>query len=108
MVYNIMGLINLGLAIAVLFTGVGMLIASRRVNPEVLKAQLFLKENILRKIWVYSTIAGGLLVIHEIAMVFERFSYVKGLSEISMTAFIAVYFLLTYNWYNLLRKSVRT
>ncbi|MEE8400927.1 MAG: hypothetical protein V3R86_02080 [Candidatus Hydrothermarchaeaceae archaeon] len=99
--------INLGITFAIVAIGIGMLIMVKSVNTELLKAQLFLKEAFIRKIWVNSTLVGATLVIHEIAMASDRFWSIKGLSQITMTLFLVPVLLLIYTWYDLLKRTIK-
>ncbi len=100
-------LINLGITFAIAAIGVSMLIVVKSVNTELLKAQLFLKEAFIRKIWVNSTLVGATLVIHEIALASDHFGIIKGFSQITMTLFLVPILLLTYTWHDLLKRTIK-
>lgn len=100
-------LINLGITFVIVAIGSRMLIMAKSVNPELLKAQLFLKEAFIRKIWVNSTLVGATLVIHEIAMASNHFGIIKGLPQITMTLFLVPVLLLIYTWHDLLKRTIK-
>jgi hypothetical protein len=96
--------INLGLSIVLFFLGAGIAVAFRNSDMELLKAKMFLKRGLIKRMWIYSSLAGGLVVLHQI---FSFFGFgVRGY-EMLMTALLLSFILLGYSWYTILRESVR-
>jgi hypothetical protein len=94
--------INLGLSIVLLLLGIGVATTFRKVDFDLLKARMFLKKGLIKHMWWYSSLAGALLISHQVFMFFNIEGY-----QILMTALLLAFILLSYSWYGLLRESIK-
>ncbi len=101
-------LINLALLIVLILLGIGIFIKFKKKDAELLKARMFLGKT-LGNMWTYSSIAGVAFVTHLALRAFEQFFNVDTgiFLEISWTVFFLTFLLLTYEWYLLIKASVK-
>ncbi len=92
---------NMGAAIVMLFMISHVLIMLRRIDKNLLKARIFLREDVLNNTWLYVSIACASFALHSIVGILGvvaeiRIPLVYELSEI---IFIMSFILMIYQWY---------
>ncbi len=104
----VFGIANFVLLVVILVLGIAIFFKFRKKDAELLKARMFLGKTI-GNMWIYSTIAGGAFVLHQILWALKQFFNVDTgiLLEISWTLFIISFTYLTYVWFKIIDKSIR-
>lgn len=99
-IYDGMRIVNFTLTAAIWLFGIRLLFMFKNLNPDLLKARLFLKIESVKKMWLYSLGAGGFFVLHKVIDVLEYLRHLEigGLYEVTNTLFIIFFLLLTYEW----------
>lgn len=101
--------INSLLILLLLFFGLDIAFKFNKIDYDLLKARLFLGKKVLKNMWTYSALAGGTFVAHQILWAFEEFlGYNTGaFLELTLTLFTLSFLFLTYEWYLLIKASVK-
>ncbi len=96
--------VNLFLAVIILAFGFGIL-KTINVNRSVLRA--ILKAESVQKIWFYSTLLSGSLLVFVFIDIMERFANfsIPGLKQVMETVILVILLALTYVWYDLLKGT---
>ncbi len=96
---------NAGAAFVLIFLIAQILYMMHKVNKNILKARLFLDDKIMKKTWMYISIAGAAFAVNSLVRMAVEFT-VQGRSlndfyivEISQVVFLASFVLAIYNWY---------
>ncbi len=94
-------LYNVGAAFILIFMIGQILIMLRNVDKTVLKARIFLKEEILEKTWMYIAIAGASFALHSVTNFIENLMHINTyyLNEITQIIFFIAFILAVYQWY---------
>jgi hypothetical protein len=79
--------INLGLYLILLSFGIGVVDAFRKVDLQLLKARMFLRPELMRRKWVYSTTTGAFFVLYG----FLSYLKIEG-REMLMTLLIVAFY----------------
>ena len=94
-------LYNIGAAFITLFLIIQILLMSRKVESNVIRARLFLNTDLLNETWKYISIAGASFAINAVAG-FAKFNIgvqTYYLWEISEAIFFAAFVAMIYQWY---------
>ncbi len=94
-------LYNIGAAFITLFLIIQILLMSRKVKSDIIRARLFLNTELINKTWTYISIAGAAFAINAMAG-FAKFSLdiqTYYLWEISEAIFFAAFIAMIYQWY---------
>ncbi len=94
-------LYNIGAAFITLFLIIQILLMSRKLKSDVIRARLFLNTELINKTWTYISIAGASFAINAVAG-FAKFSMgiqTYYLWEISEAIFFAAFIAMIYQWY---------
>ncbi|MEE8359106.1 MAG: hypothetical protein V3R82_06825 [Candidatus Hydrothermarchaeales archaeon] len=105
----VVNVINSLLVLLFLFFGLDIAFIFNKIDYNLLKARLFLGKKVLRNMWIYSSIAGGAFVLHQVLWALEVFqkSNTRPFLELTLTLFTLSFLLLTYEWYLLIKASVK-
>lgn len=101
LIYTFMEIYNVGAAFILIFMIGQMLIMLRGVDKAVLKARIFLKEELLEKTWMFIAIAGASFALHSVTNLFEKLMGINTyyLNEITQIIFLITFILAVYQWY---------
>jgi len=94
-------LYNIGAAFITLFLIIQILLMSRKVEYNVIRARLFLNTDLLNETWKYISIAGASFAINAVAG-FAKFNIgiqTYYLWEITEVIFFAAFVAMIYQWY---------
>jgi hypothetical protein len=94
-------LYNMGAAFITLFLIIQILLMSRKVKSDVIRARLFLNTELINETWKYISIAGASFGINAVAG-FAKFSLgiqTYYLWEISEAIFFGAFIAMIYQWY---------
>ena len=94
-------LYNIGAAFITLFLIIQILLMSRKVESNVIRARLFLNTDLLNETWKYISIAGASFAINAVAG-FAKFNIgiqTYYLWEITEVIFFAAFVAMIYQWY---------
>ena len=94
-------LYNIGAAFITLFLIIQILLMSRKVESNVIRARLFLNTDLLNETWKYISIAGASFAINAVAG-FAKFNIgiqTYYLWEITEAIFFAAFIAMIYQWY---------
>ncbi|MCL7412245.1 MAG: hypothetical protein M8353_01325 [ANME-2 cluster archaeon] len=94
-------LYNIGAAFIILFLIVQILLISRKLDTDIIRARLFLNMDILTETWKYISIASASFAVNAITG-FLRFNVDKKvyyLWEITEIIFLAAFIAMIYQWY---------
>ncbi len=101
-------ILHLLIVIATAILGLGIIVNFRRANFGLLKAKMFLGDT-LQRMWIYSSLTGAFIVVYGFLSTAHALGYYAGiLVEISKTLFLALYLVITYYWYALIRGSIES
>ena len=92
---------NMGAAVVMLFMISHILVMLRKVNKNLLKARVFLKEDVLNNTWLYVSIACAAFALHSIVGVLGVVAGIKIplIYEVSQLIFIMSFIIMIYQWY---------
>ncbi|MCK5660640.1 MAG: hypothetical protein KAH86_04710 [Methanosarcinales archaeon] len=92
---------NMGAALVMLFMISHILIMLRRVDKNLLKARVFLKEDILNDTWLYVSIACAAFALHSIVGILGVVAEIRipSIYEVSEIIFIMAFIIMIYQWY---------
>ena len=92
---------NMGVAIVMLFMISHVLIMLRRVDRNLLKARVFLREDILNNTWLYVSIACAAFALHSIVGILGVVADIRIplIYEASQLIFIMSFIIMIYQWY---------
>jgi len=105
---------NAGAAFILIFMIGQILFMMRKVDKDLLKARIFLNDEILHKTWIYISIAGASFalnnVINFVIMFTPRgeFLSVYKMPDLTQIVFIVAFILAVYNWYGFIGSFVNT
>ena len=94
-------LYNIGAAFIILFLIFQILLISRKLDTDIIRARLFLNMDIMNETWRYISIASAAFAVNAITG-FLRFNVDKEvcyLWEISEIIFLAAFIAMIYQWY---------
>ena len=94
-------LYNIGAAFITLFLIIQILLMSRKVKSDVIRARLFLNTELINETWKYISIAGASFAINAVAG-FAKFNIgiqTYYLWEITEVIFFAAFVAMIYQWY---------
>lgn len=103
-----MEIYNAGAAFILVFLIGQILYMLNRVNKDVLKARIFLNDEILQKTWLYISLAGAAYAVHSFTGFVSLVMNVKDilyLYEITQIIFLITFIITVYNWYVFLERS---
>ncbi len=96
---------NAGAAFIIIFLIGQILFMMRKVDKDLLKARLFLNEEIMQRTWTYISVAGAAFALNTLIKFLIRFT-TSGkalgtvyLVEITQLIFLVSFILAVYNWY---------
>ncbi len=96
---------NAGAAFIIIFLIGQILFMMRRVDKDLLKARLFLNEEIMQRTWIYISVAGASFALNTLVKFIEKFT-TSGealqpfhLVEFTQLIFLISFILAVYNWY---------
>ncbi len=96
---------NAGAAFIIIFLIGQILFMMRRVDKDLLKARLFLNEEIMQRTWIYISVAGAAFALNTLVKFVIRFT-ISGealetfyLVEFTQLIFLVSFILAVYNWY---------
>lgn len=96
---------NAGAAFIIIFLIGQILFIMRKVDKDLLKARLFLNEEIMQRTWIYISVAGAAFAMNTLVKFVEKFS-ISGevlksyyLVEFTQLIFLISFILAVYNWY---------
>ena len=96
---------NAGAAFIIIFLIGQILFMMRKVDKDLLKARLFLNEQIMQRTWIYISVAGAAFALNTLVKFIIRFTTSGGaletfyLIELSQLIFLVSFILAVYNWY---------
>ena len=95
-------LYNMGAAFILIFMIGQILIMLRNVDKEMLKAMIFLREDILEKTWMFIAIAGASFALNAMTNFIETTLLINTyfLNEATQIIFIIAFILAVYQWYS--------
>jgi len=105
---------NAGAAFILIFMIGQILFMMRKVDKDLLKARIFLNDEILQKTWTYISIAGASFalnnVIKFVIMFTPRGEFLNAfqLPDLTQLVFIVAFILAVYNWYGFIGSFVNT
>ena len=89
-----------------------IILLSRNLDKPLLKARLYLTDQIMHETWIFISIAGAAFSLHElinIALSFTAYGNLASdyyLPELTQMVFLISFILAIYNWYKFISKSV--
>lgn len=89
-----------------------IVLLSRKLDKPLLKARLYLAEQIMQETWIYISIAGAAFSLHELINFVLRLTTYGNLvndyylPELTQTIFLISFILAIYNWHKFIGKSV--
>ncbi len=89
-----------GVAIIVLFFTLYSSVNFRRTGKKILKARIFLNDDILSKTWAYGAVIGVSFAVHEILSSSMIACHPPYLCEIMKLVFLTALLGLIYEWYD--------
>jgi hypothetical protein len=96
---------NAGAAFIIIFLIGQILFMMRKVDKDLLKARLFLNEEIMQRTWIYISVAGAAFALNTLVKFVIRFT-ISGealetfyLVEFTQLIFLISFILAVYNWY---------
>jgi len=89
-----------GVAIIVLFFTLYSSVSFRRTGKKILKARIFLNDDILSKTWVYGAVIGTSFAIYEILSSPMIACHLPYLCEMMKFVFLTALLVLIYEWYD--------
>lgn len=96
---------NAGAAFIIIFLIGQILLMMRRVDKSLLKAKLFLNEEVMQRTWMYISITGAAFALNALIKFIDRFTALgEGLKifymvELTQLLFLISFILAVYNWY---------
>lgn len=107
-------LYNIGAAFIILFLIIQILLISRKLDIDIIRARLFLKMNLLNDTWKYISIAGASFAINAVTgfLKFNMDVETYYLWEFTEVIFLAAFIAMIFQWYQfvggLLLKEKKT
>ncbi len=97
------------LVLLFLFFGLDIAIKFRKIDYNLLKARLFLGKKVIRNMWIHSSMAAGAFVLHQMLWALQEFrGYDAGIFlELTLTFFTFSFLFLTYEWFLIVKASVK-
>ncbi len=96
---------NAGVAFVLIFLIAQIIFMMQKIDKNVLKARIFLNDEILKKTWTFISIAGAAFAINSLVKIAIEFT-TQGLPlknlyivQISQLVFLLSFILAVYNWY---------
>lgn len=96
---------NAGAAFIIIFLIGQILFMMRKVDKDLLKARLFLNEEIMQRTWIYISVAGASFALNTLVKFVIRFT-ISGVAletfylvEFTQLIFLVSFILAVYNWY---------
>jgi len=89
-----------------------IVLMSRSVDKPLLKARLYLADQIMQETWIYISIAGAAFSLHELINIALRFTAYGNLAndyylaELTQMIFLISFILAIYNWNKFIANSV--
>jgi len=101
MIHTFIELYNVGAAFILIFMIGQILILLRGVDKTVLRARIFLKEDILEKTWMFIAIAGASFALHSLTNFIDAMLEMNTyyLNELTQIIFLIAFILAVYQWY---------
>jgi hypothetical protein len=105
---------NAGAAFILIFMIGQILFMMRKVDKDLLKARIFLNDEILQKTWIYISIAGASFALNNVfkfvIMFTPRGEFLNTfqLPYLTQLVFIVAFILAVYNWYGFIGSFVNT
>ena len=96
---------NAGAAFIIIFLIGQILFMMRKVDKDLLKARLFLNEEIMQRTWIYISVAGAAFALNTLVKFVLRFTTSGDviesfyLVEFTQLIFLVSFILAVYNWY---------
>jgi hypothetical protein len=96
---------NAGAAFIIIFLIGQILFMMRKVDKDLLKARLFLNEEIMQRTWIYISVAGAAFALNTLVKFVIRFTASGDvietfyLVEFTQLIFLVSFILAVYNWY---------
>lgn len=109
-----MVLYNAGAAFILIFMIGQILFMMRKVDKDLLKARIFLNDEILHNTWIYISIAGASFALNNVikfVIMFTpggEFLRTYQMPDITQLVFIVAFILAVYNWYGFIGSFVNT
>ncbi|MDI6903026.1 MAG: hypothetical protein QMC77_04750 [Methanocellales archaeon] len=97
MIEDILTLYYTGAAVIILFFTLYAFMRFSRTDKNVLRARIFLNEDILNKTWAYGSVAGTSLAIHELSS--SIVSEIPYVCETAKVVFLTAMVMMIYQWY---------
>ena len=91
-------------SVIIIFLISSILLMMRKIDKRVIKAKLFINDNLLEKTWLYISIAGGSFAFNALIMFvkfmgYEEFFNIFYISEITKIIFFVAFILAIWKWY---------
>lgn len=105
---------NAGAAFILIFMIGQILFMMRKVDKDLLKARIFLNDEILQKTWIYISIAGASFALNNVIKFVIMFTpggeFLSSfqLPDLTQLVFIVAFILAVYNWYGFIGSFVST
>ena len=96
---------NAGAAFIIIFLIGQILFMMRKVDKDLLKARLFLNEEIMQRTWIYISVAGAAFALNTLVKFVIRFTASGDaletfyIVEFTQLIFLVSFILAVYNWY---------
>ncbi|MDI6888816.1 MAG: hypothetical protein QMC78_03880 [Methanocellales archaeon] len=97
---DVLNLYYVGAAAIILFFTFYSFVSFRRTDKKMLKARIFLNDDILSKTWAYGAIIGMSFAVHEILSSPVVACYIPYLCEMMKLIFLTAVLGLIYEWYD--------
>ena len=99
---------NIVITLGMLLLGLKIFITFRKADMELLKARMFLTKGLVKRMWVYSVLSGGFLVLYVLTRILLYLGYpgMQTLMPFAMALFLVPFTLLTKTWHHLIMSSV--
>lgn len=97
---------NMGAALVMLFMITHILVMLRKINKNLLKARMFLGEDVLHDTWLYASIASASFALHSIISILvliTDFGMVV-IYQVTEIIFIMSFVIMIYQWYVFIRS----
>lgn len=105
---------NAGAAFILIFMIGQILFMMRKVDKDLLKARIFLNDEILQKTWIYISIAGASFALNNVIKFIIMFTsggeFLSSyqMPDLTQLVFIVAFILAVYNWYGFIGSFVNT
>ncbi len=100
-------------SVIIIFLISSILFMMKKIDKRVIKAKLFINDNLLEKTWLYLSIAGGSFALNALFMFVKSMGYAEifstfYISEITKIIFFVSFILAIWKWYAFISSSEKS